>query len=982
MDETLSPQMFDLPDFKLPAYEDFTRNVDTVFDRDGDRYVPKKPTITDDLNYFSQQNSRKPNTSFEIGQYSKAQSEPFTNPNLPFDPNVNMEEIYAKYDPVTFGDSFEKAWDIAKINLFNGTKNLWTGITEGISEGNVNALADNSYSRHLSDMVENLDKIKPMFFTEEEKETNSAFLKQLFPSAGYIASGLVEMVGTHAVGLVGGAVGGAIVGEGVGAIPGAIAGTGAAFVRDAKILKNMLTGMSNMSRTINTLGTAGKIKQGAQLLGHGLLFANGEAALSAVDAKKSYIESKKREYYKRTGNYLGGDELKKEEEQGDKVASATFAMNLPLIMASNLMQFSNLIRGSVRPRILDELAVGFDKAGKAYAKDAILKVGGRFAKETLSEGLEEFGQGVIQDSSTEYFNTKRSNQRDFLSTFVESAYKRAGTKEGRQEFLGGVILGGAFNSLDLGGYSAVKANTENYVKNYNTSTSLYFDQLGRQVRLETDLKDALKSGDNQTVQDKLKNGLIDLVNVQSKLGSTGAFSETLDSMVDMDIQEFNNMFGLSLSEGEQRNLIQGLRQEYDNVVKIRENVDNIYTVNPFGNDAWYDSFLNKFKTEPNTDRKASRQVWEVFKDTVTKNAVLYDDSLKRLENLEAVVPSFPGVENMVGTDINKVVSNNIQRLRLEVSANLPGNSESKRLLDALESETDVKKQYKLILNSIESNNPGATVLLKALNTEIAQNRLLLNESKRLNSRTGQKKEIKKILDLLMAYETVIATPTPATATPALTPSPATPTPATPVTTAPSAATPSPAAPVAPSTTPVTPVSEPVLDIIDDDPSIDDYASQFGEGDTEETQVERSQIKKKEPKEPKKKEPKKKEPEIIDTSIEDEEIQVNEVNLNERLSGMDDGETVVPDELGVAVDTFIPETDGWEPVEKYTKEDGKVVAHTPNRKVTTPKTPLAASRTRVNTSDLNKFLEQNNLNEQSDEYLILKNLLLKHATLKC
>ena len=412
MEEQTIPQSvfnpFDPPAFNLPSYEDFERNIPKIFNRGEDGGVTvRQPTLQDSLNSFAKKNTAIPDTQAIIDRYSFEESKGFKNEALPYDPNVNMADAYAKYDPVTWGDSFEKAWDTTVINGFNSIKNLWYGVKEGIGNGDVSAVYDNEYSRHLAEVTKNLEDMKPMYFTDEESNSTSAYLKQLFPALGYVASSVTEMAATHAaLSIVGAAVGGASGGP-AGAVGGVIGGNVAATVKDVTTIGNTLTKLYGAAKALNTLSTAQKITKGSQLIGTSLFFASGEAALNAQLSKQRLIEDAGRAYYRDNGRYLSGADLEKVTANADKAAAQVYTLNLPLIAASDFLQLGNLVRGKYYPRVADKMAFGIDKAGRAYTTNALKKVTGEYLKGSVAEGVEELGQKVIEDAAVTHFTNPK-----------------------------------------------------------------------------------------------------------------------------------------------------------------------------------------------------------------------------------------------------------------------------------------------------------------------------------------------------------------------------------------------------------------------------------------------------------------------------------------------------------------------------------------------------------------------------------------------
>lgn len=1013
---TPEAQHFNLPEFKLPPIEQFGKGADNVFTKTDSGRVPRKPTFQEMMEMDAAKFAREPNLLKPIGEYSAKDSQGFKNPNVAYDPTVNMADTYAKYDPTTWGDSFDKMWDVTTNNFMSGTQNLWQGLKEGFSEGRVSAIWDNKYSKELAQLTDDLEKNKPLYFREGEEGSTNAWLKQLLPSAGYVVSSVAEMAIQTAGLTLGGAVVGAVTGEGLGAVPGAVFGFGAAMAKNIQTTKNAITGISNAAKAISTLSTANKIKTGAQLLGRGLLAANGEAALNAQMASRSALERRKADYFNQTGQYLSGDELNKAEEEAKKTGDVTMSLNLPLIAASNLFQFGNLVRGKAAPSIMEKLAFKINPiTGKAVAKNTLAFVGGRFLAETAAEGGEEFAQGVIEDATVNYFDSKLKNRQNYLATFADSVYKRATSGEGMSDFLGGALLGGISNAVDLRSYNTVHKNTANFVNSYNTTTGAYFDALGNAVRTNTNLRDAIKKGDSEAVAKASRDGIINMVNAHAKAGSLEAFSSTLDAMDQMDNQEFITTFGVNVSPEEQATIMSGLTAEYKTAAKIREDIDTAFQVNPFESDNWFQKKINEFKSDFNVDKEAAANVWDSFKDILTSNVIRYNDTANLQNRLyESGAGTIPEFAAVAGINIPEAVQAYEDNLDARAAANLPSiggfdSTREKALSAKLKSLNSPSEKYGAILDHLDNVTPGAKETIKRYNREAAAASVLLAETKKLQSKAGQRKAIKKIMDYQRLYEAavnnIVAPASPVAAQVAATPAPApaTPPPATPsvppaVTIAPASA-PAPApvvAPVAPTATqvPISPGAEaaaraaarqnpavPVLDttVTEDEeefpelvfPSTpsgaEDVSGVYGEGITEDSPAQtQTQVPPVNPV---------KTPDVVDGSL-PRDIQVDEAQLSQAIKDLAEGESIPLNTIGV--DATTPDGEKINIIER--KKEGLVGTTTEGNSVPLQPEPLLGLEVTGADDSVNVYAQANNLTP--DQRSILDQLLIKSAIISC
>ena len=957
-------EAFKVPDWQLPDYTQFGKSADSVLTRDGDKLAARKPSFVErqdeDNRRISGYDALNP-----IAEYSKTESAGFTNPLLPYDPTVDMVDLYARYDPVTWGDSFDKLWDTARLNTMSGTQNLWSGLKEGLTEGRVSAIWDNKYSQELAQMTENMEKLKPVYFSEDQQDTKTAWLKQLLPSLGYVASSVAEMAVQHGVMTLGGAAIGALTGGGIGAVPGAIAGNVVALGRDVQTAATALTNISRTARAISTLSTANKIKKGAQLFGYGLLSANGEAALNAQMAKNASLEKAKRDHYQRTGTYLSGEELALAEKDANSTGNVTAALNLPLISATNIFEFGNLIRGKAGPSVIDKLAFKIDKAtGKAVAKNAAIKVLSVYGAQSASEGFEEFAQGVIEDATADYYTRKVEDRNGLLGAFADSAYKRAKSGEGASEFLGGALIGGISNVAELGGYGAVKSNTQRFVDDYNTSTSQYFEQFANALYTDASLRDAVKTGDKNAVRAAYQKGLTMMVNAHARAGSSTAFEETLDAMTDMDNAEFQQTFGIAVTPEEQTTLLLDMTNDYRAAAKVRRTVDGAFTVNPFQSESWLQQRLNKMNPAYNVDQAGAAKIWEVFKDTVTSNVYQAEQVGGRVDMLAGVGRGLStNFERLVGTDVASTVSQYREVLQARIDANLPNRAELEAELAKIDAHTDLGMRYKAILAYEEQFSPGVSALVSEYNMEAGMLKLLQDQVGRLNRPAGQRKELKKIVDWHLQYEKKLVDvnsiqPIAPAVAPVVAPNP-TPV-AAPVTVAQGVAPVAAAPAVAPTAEDVVSAASEAEVILPDydayadeeyvpDTQVDEnLAEQYGEGITEDSP----------PQTPPSPKPEVTEtlvvPQVLDSEM-PEGLRVDEAALAEAIVGLRDGEEIDPSLSGIQI------SNEGEEILTIKKQDGELSYDTDNEKgVPLQRSEIAGLEIVESDDSISRFISENKM----------------------
>ncbi|MGL5077313.1 MAG: hypothetical protein ACRDBG_16005, partial [Waterburya sp.] len=180
---------------------------------------PKRPSGTDLLRDISLSNEGKIDLLRPIGRYGNEESKRFQNPFLKYDPEIDNEDVYARFDPFTVGDAFGKAWDIMWSS--NSFSQVGAGMKEVVN-GNLGGFYDNAYNKEIAESLEKLDQLNQQFRTVEDRESFdlSSSLLGLIPALGYVG----QFAKDAAVGHLAVTVGGAIAGDGIASIPAAIGG--------------------------------------------------------------------------------------------------------------------------------------------------------------------------------------------------------------------------------------------------------------------------------------------------------------------------------------------------------------------------------------------------------------------------------------------------------------------------------------------------------------------------------------------------------------------------------------------------------------------------------------------------------------------------------------------------------------------------------------------------------------------------------------
>ena len=316
---------------------------------------------------------------------------------------------------------------------------------------------------------------------------------------------------------------------------------------------------------------------------------------------------------------------------GDQAGKLAYWSNVPLVGASNLIQFSKTFNTSYR--IGQRLSsTGFKvnplrgvkfttEAGKRTAK-AAAKTASKFEKVVgwgmvgskgfFTEAAEEFSQGVFEKGYSDYFSAPFTDSsikrtKDFLTTMTNSARNYYNSVEGQDS----IWLGGLAGMLGIplyirsnaetgklergwqwygGAYEEIKETKERIAqdkaaaKYYNDNpinpiAKNNFENYIREQQFQEEANTALEKGNRFEYENARHKSTFSLVNNRIKNGIEDTLFEDLDVLDKMDLKTFNDNFafkGYEYTEESKREVINDSRQRIKRVIKASEKVDNIF----------------------------------------------------------------------------------------------------------------------------------------------------------------------------------------------------------------------------------------------------------------------------------------------------------------------------------------------------------------------------------------------------------------------
>lgn len=697
---------------------------------------------------------QKPDEFANLYSYSEKQIKPWRK-GPSFNPYLDMEDAYAKADPFTMGDVFSRMWSEVKNNTGASYAMLGSGLNE-ISKGNWAGFWQNPYSKHLADLTEQLEELKPLYRTADERD-NPLALRNLTTTASIFLPAL----GTVGATLADVAIG-KVIATGVGALAGPggiIAANSASLLKDSFALRSAFSGIWSLAKGLQTgsklstnLARGSKISQlgtRGQALAAGMFYANGEAALQAELNSRKFLEDKQAQYYAQNGKWATGDQLKEMEEVAKEVGNMTYGLNLPLIAGTQMVQFGSLIVGKATRDIAANLPIALSKTG---LKQAVVTSGTKFTlkefgKDIGSEGFEEFAQSVIDNTASTYYKPlveQRGGLGTFATTLAKETWKHGTTQEGVLDFLGGALIGGLISGGKGGVRFATgntyKAQAQKVVDAFNSSTDTLVQQTLRSEYTANKMQEAFNTGDHQLVERLVSQSAFHMTQEGFYQGTLDARKEQLESFKELDIAEFNEHFSVELTQ-EQRDLyIDQVVNSINKAEAIIEQVNNIYAANPFYKDDWFNNMIGYAKTKmgkETQDKELAMRVWQDFKAIVAYNAFQYDDMTTSLNGLKAY---FGEEAYLLDSDIKKAVSTFASKAKDRAIVD----PSYQTFLDKIK-DKPVKEQYEMIINFL--GFPEQSFIKDALKIDISR-RMLMDEARNFRTPQGQKELLTEITEYL------------------------------------------------------------------------------------------------------------------------------------------------------------------------------------------------------------------------------------------
>lgn len=596
--------------------------------------------------------------------YGDPERNRYSNPNLQFDPEVmggsDIEDLYSQYQGSgeKFGNALLKMGATATGAFINAFTSLGPSI-DAIRQGK--PFDEDSVMGDLDKWTKSLEDEFPNYYSQWERD--HPFMSAI-PFSGGAANFWGDKVIKNAGYTIGSLAAAALVDAGIEFATGGAA-TPATMVLAArqisaalKPLKNMFHNLSkvsvvnkvddvagimrvgnNLSSSLSTVAKAYDLKKGIQFAGVTYFSAQGEAM---IEGYQNYLEVKTNiiEDAIKNNAPLTSEFFAKAEADAQRSGTLTTTFNMPLIAISNVMQFSNILKGkdvikAVSSPFLevvqkDGISIVNNYSRKAAWKNFSKELGKDLATEGFEEGAQHYIGSAFHDYYVDNFNNEaKKGLKDILWNQIPKTLVD-------QEFYESVFIGAMTGGL-MGVYHPARNNffgAKDRADRMVSQLKPIYDQFNGTV------KDMVHAAENLEFATKSKEfeqyhaahkSLFHAVHQSLRNDVYESFESNLKDLANLELAEFNKTFGTTLeSETQKIEKISTLLAEAKSIKEDVVNTAKTYSKNPFEGNVLTERLKQVFKVDNSQIKNIQQKLFEDFKELSAYNVSRLRNTNKKM----------------------------------------------------------------------------------------------------------------------------------------------------------------------------------------------------------------------------------------------------------------------------------------------------------------------------------------------------------------
>lgn len=696
--------------------------------------VQAKPDSNKTFEYFLSQ-AKTPNAP--LYEYSFEDEKRYSNPYLQFNPRPlggkDTEDIYAGFQGggEQLWNALVKTGATAATSFISSFSSLGSSI-DAIRGGQ--PFDEDSYLGETQGWLRELENDYPNYYSAWERE-------HPFQSALPFSGGFTNFWGDKVLKNVGFTVGSLAASLLVDAgINLATQGTAApaTFILAANQIRRAISPLKNAFRNLSktsalnkvddlvgiartgeginkglsTLNQAYNLKKAAQFTGTTYFAAQGEAM---IEGYQTYWGTRAR-LYKQTSD-INIDKAQEIEDVAQTAANTTTALNLPIIMASNLLQFPTIFGGSsLLKRFESPFLEVVNKEGLTIVnnyskKQAWVNTMRELTKDFVTEGGEEGYQYYVGSSIPDYYVDKfNGDATDSLSQYLGKQLPKTIQDE---KFWETVVIGGLAGGL-MGGYKPIRQNffgakdradqavetLKPVLERFNSTVKDYV-HFAETVEHQQDDNDVNKF---QTAHKALYSTVHDSI----KFGIYENFQDSIEDLKNLPVEEYNKLFQTEFNETEKLRHLTAIQRETQKIKSDLTEVNKFFQVNPFDSPYVTKRLSDLFKVDQTQIEPLKAKLFEDFKELTAYNISrlrntrgrisTIEDELKTMGLDESIVPVLYNLDTKQGVNQYKRLKA-VQLNTLEIEVNYY------KELESPQPELDLRvKNLKKLINNLDKFN--------------------------------------------------------------------------------------------------------------------------------------------------------------------------------------------------------------------------------------------------------------------------------------
>lgn len=611
-------------------------------------------------------------------EYGIEEEKRYSNPYLQFNPNplggVDTEDIYGK-----FQGGGEQLWNaLVKTGATAATSFVSSFSTFGDSTDSIRGgkpFDEDSVLGKTQGWLQELENDYPNYYTEWERE--HTYLSAL-PFSGGFTNFWGDKLLKNAGFTVGSLASSLLVDAGIELATGGGA-TPASFILAAKQIKTALSPLKNAFRSLSKVSTLNKVddlmgvarvgegineglkgmnqaynlKKALQFAGTTYFAAQGE---SMIEGYQQYYQTKadlyKQELDKGT---LTPDKIGEIEKTAQEVGNITTALNLPIVMASNLLQFPTIFGGKNILKQFDSpfLEVvkkeGLSVVNNYSRKQAWVNTMKEITKDFLSEGGEEGYQTFVGNSVHDYYLDKFNGTA--TTTLSKYLQKQLPKQIENEEFWQSFVIGGLAGGL-MGAYSPIKTNLigakERTDKAVQALQPIY-DRFNSTVKDYVHFAENVEfSGDDSAVNQFQANhkALFSTVHDSLKYGIYDNFQDSINDLRYLPVEEYNKLFGTEYNEQEKLNQLNFIQKESNKIKSDLTEVNKFFQKNPFDSPYATKRLQDLYKVDQTQAKNIQAKLFEDYKELTAYNISRLRNTRGKINEIETELKTI-GLEDSI-----------------------------------------------------------------------------------------------------------------------------------------------------------------------------------------------------------------------------------------------------------------------------------------------------------------------------------------------